>query len=371
MRRSAGLSLAEFRDGAYVHDAATDTIHRIGPIAGALLADRDVIDVRDVIDAVATVSRRDHAEVTAEVTAGIDTLRSLGLLDRLEPVWVPGPISGSELDRHGDPVGVAHVVHDRRLVFRSPDLALLAEIDRYLGDATTVPDTGDGEPVVFDVVPEPGVGLVLHAAEEWGFPDIDALLIQLPGVVNDFAVRSHTIAILHAGGVVTPAGQLLLISGDAESGKSTLVAALVQQGCDYLTDELIGIDPRTGKVLPFPKPLELDETSCDVLGVIPDHLPNVLASELRRDVAMVTTPVGPVDAVILPTYRAGAERETTRLNVEAAAKALLNQTMNMRRVREPGLRAVCDFAAATPVTRIVHGDSVALADAIISGEVPI
>jgi len=371
VRRSAGLSLAEFRDGAYVHDAATDTIHRIGPIAAVLLADRSDIDFSEVIDAVSTVSRRDHAEVTAEVTAGIDTLRSLGLLDRLEPVWVPGPISGSELDRHGDPVGVAHVVHDRRLVFRSPDLALLAEIDRYLGDATTVPDTGDGEPVVFDVVPEPGVGLVLHAAEEWGFPDIDALLIQLPGVVNDFAVRSHTIAILHAGGVVTPAGQLLLISGDAESGKSTLVAALVQQGCDYLTDELIGIDPRTGKVLPFPKPLELDETSCDVLGVIPDHLPNVLASELRRDVAMVTTPVGPVDAVILPTYRAGAERETTRLDVEAAAKALLNQTMNMRRVREPGLRAVCDFAAAPPVTRIVHGDSVALADAIISGEVPI
>ncbi len=149
------------------------------------------------------------------------------------------------------------------------------------------------------------------------------------------------------------------------------VGALVQQGCDYLTDELIGIDLHTGRVLPFPKPLELDETSCGVLGISPDHLPNVLASELRRDVTLVTTPVGPVDAVILPTYRAGAERETTRLNVEAAAKALLNQTMNMRRVREPGLRAVCDFAAATPVTRVVHGDSVALAAAILAGEEPI
>lgn len=111
---------------------------------------------------------------------------------------------------------------------------------------------------------------------------------------------------LHAGGVLLPSGRLVLISGEAESGKSTLIAALIQQGCGYLGDE-----------------------------------------------------------VILPAFRAGAARETARLDVEEAARALLDQTVNMRRIREPGLRAVCDLATHTPVTRITHSDSVDLAAWIV------
>ncbi len=141
----------------------------------------------------------------------------------------------------------------------------------------------------------------------------------------------------------------------------TLIGALTQRGCGYLGDELIALDPRTGHALAYPKPLELDETSGDVLGARAQHPPNVRASDLRRDAELIHGAVGPVDEVILPTFRAGAARETTRLDAEEAARALLDQTVNMRRIREPGLRAVCDLATHCPVTRITHSDSVALA----------
>lgn len=360
-RRSLGLAVARFLDGAYVYDVATATFHRVGPAAAVLLGSDDEITVDDAVDAVAAATGADRNQVAADLGAGIESLRSLGLLDRRDPYWAPTPVGGSSLDPSADPAGRGFVVHDRFLVFRSPDPTLRDRVEERLGFAAAAPGAAGGEAVAFDVVPGPDGRVVLHAAEEWDFPSREALFVQLPGVLNDFAVRSHTVAVLHAGGVITPAGRLLVVSGDAESGKSTLVGALVQQGCKYLGDELIGIDPHTLAALPYAKPLELDETSCDVLGVEAEHPPNVLPSELRRDVDLVHDAVGPVDEVILPTFQAGAQRETTRLDVEAAAKALLAQTMNMRRVREPGLRAICDLAAATPVTSIVHGDSVALA----------
>lgn len=307
--------------------------------------------------------RRDEAE--ASVTAGIDSLRSLGLLDRPDPYWAPTPVGGSTLDHSSDPVGGSFLTHDRRLVFRSTDPGLLDEIETRLGFATPTPVATDGDAVVFDVVPGPGGRVMLHAAEEWDFPDVEQFFVQLPGVINDFAARSHTTVVLHAGGVLLPSGHLVLISGEAESGKSTLIGALTQQGCGYLGDEMIALDPHTGHALAYPKPLELDETSCDVLGVRAEHPPNARASDLRRDAELVHGAVGPVDEVILPTFRAGAARETTRLDVEEAARALLDQTVNMRRICEPGLRAVCDLATHTPVTKIVHSDSVDLAAWII------
>lgn len=61
--------------------------------------------------------------------------------------------------------------------------------------------------------------------------------------------------LIHAGALVSPAGEAVLILGEAGSGKTTLVAALVQEGFGYLSDEGAAIHLGTGLAHPWPRPL--------------------------------------------------------------------------------------------------------------------
>ncbi len=253
---------------------------------------------------------------------------------------------------------------DRSIVFRSSDQALLDDIDSLLRDSTTALPPTDN----FDISPGPTGRVCLQAAEEWDFPNRDNLFAQLPGVLNDFAARSHTLAVLHAGAVRTPTGRLVVISGDSASGKSTLVGALVQQGCAYLGDEMIGVRSNPNETLPYPKPLELDEESCRVLGVQAESPPHLRTHELRSDATSLTEPAGAVSEIAFPSFQPGHPTEVTRLDPDAALEALLGQTINLARAGEHGLRAVCELAETVPVSRIVHGDSTALAERLLAND---
>jgi len=60
---------------------------------------------------------------------------------------------------------------------------------------------------------------------------------------------------VHAG-VVGYRGQAILLPGRSYAGKSTLVAALLKAGADYLSDEYAVLDP-TGQVHPYPRRLSM------------------------------------------------------------------------------------------------------------------
>ena len=71
--------------------------------------------------------------------------------------------------------------------------------------------------------------------------------------------------LFHAGGVQLGDSGVLL-PAPSGSGKSTLVAALVRAGLGYLSDELVAITTRTGRLLPYPKPLTVKVGSFEALG---------------------------------------------------------------------------------------------------------
>jgi hypothetical protein len=79
--------------------------------------------------------------------------------------------------------------------------------------------------------------------------------------VIDAAVRSRVAVLapehvfIHAG-VVAHRGRALLLPGRSLAGKTTLVAALVAQGAEYLSDEFAVLDG-DGMVHPYLKPLSL------------------------------------------------------------------------------------------------------------------
>ena len=49
----------------------------------------------------------------------------------------------------------------------------------------------------------------------------------------------------------------VVMPGAMGAGKSTLVAGLMTRGFAYLTDEVVALDPSSGAVVPYPKPLSL------------------------------------------------------------------------------------------------------------------
>ena len=81
--------------------------------------------------------------------------------------------------------------------------------------------------------------------------------------------RTGGSVLLHAGAVEFD-GRVVVVTGESGQGKSTLTAALVRAGGAYLTDELVIIDPEDLRVRPYPKPLDLDPTSLDLLELPPD-----------------------------------------------------------------------------------------------------
>ncbi len=69
--------------------------------------------------------------------------------------------------------------------------------------------------------------------------------------------KTRDYLLLHAGGVVRDDGAALIV-GEADVGKSSLVAALLGLGFDYLSDELGVIGPEDRLAHPFPKRISLD-----------------------------------------------------------------------------------------------------------------
>jgi len=67
------------------------------------------------------------------------------------------------------------------------------------------------------------------------------------------STHSGTFAFLHAGGVEVD-GRVIVLPGRSHAGKSTLVAAFLERGAKYLSDDMIPID-RKLLAHPFPRPI--------------------------------------------------------------------------------------------------------------------
>jgi hypothetical protein len=83
--------------------------------------------------------------------------------------------------------------------------------------------------------------------------------------VNRRAVAAADDDLLLRAGCVMRDSDVVLVSGARGSGKSTLVAALVARGFDYLADEVVAVDLSTALIRPFTRPLWLDDHAFDLL----------------------------------------------------------------------------------------------------------
>lgn len=369
---SAGLLQATLLDEVVVFDTITETVHRLTPLGGLILSQTGPIDL-DVMAADLAAESDVRVDVARQALArGLSDLVDAGLVGRptpapgiepLEPV-LDGP-------RPGWDVGRTHAMGDRRFAFTGPDSDLLQEVDRHLGDG----DVQESPDTLFGLEPLPDGKVDLTTDTSWRFNDTDRLLWQLPAVLNHFAARSDTTVVLHSGAVRTPAGAVIVVTGQVDAGKSTLVAALVRSGCDYLGDESIGICFDSLSVLSYPKPLTLDPTSQSLVGLSPVGEPftpaeHRRAGEIRGSATCVVREIGPIDLVVETAFRPDEPPSIVRMAPHEAIGVLLANTLNLARSANAGLRTLCHVAERVPVLRVTHGDSVALASHLVEGQLP-
>ncbi len=90
----------------------------------------------------------------------------------------------------------------------------------------------------------------------------DALFAEL----NLHAIEGFGEFAVHAG-VVAMGDRVVAFPAESEGGKSTITAACLAAGFDYVSDEALCVTFADGRVLPYPKPIMLSEHSQSLLGL--------------------------------------------------------------------------------------------------------
>ena len=174
--------------------------------------------------------------------------------------------------------------------------------------------------------------------------------------------------LIHAGSVVSPGGQGVLLPAGSGFGKTTLVAGLVQAGFGFLSDEIGVIDHDQGLLRPYPRAMNFKEKLPSVFSNL-DASANagarsdgyVRAEEIRPD---VMAPPCPVRFVIAPRYMSGISTQITPLSPAAIVKELWANAVNLHLSGARAVPILVNIARQARGYSLVSGDLQEAVDAI-------
>jgi hypothetical protein len=166
-----------------------------------------------------------------------------------------------------------------------------------------------------------------------------------------------------------------VLTGQSGAGKSTLTAALVAAGAGYVTDEAVAVDLATSVLRGLAKPVGLKAGSWPVLpDLAPD--PASLAPHPWRSRPWLVetdrirpgagTPGGPLAAVVLPRFTAGAVTSLEPVTAGHAVWALARNAFNPVAHGAAGLAALAAAVRGAACHRLVFGDLDEAVDAVLS-----
>ena len=172
---------------------------------------------------------------------------------------------------------------------------------------------------------------------------VAALEIDFERYVAEHARRR---LFLHAG-VVGWHGRAIVVPGRSMSGKSTLVAALVDAGATYYSDEYAVLDAR-GRVHAYPRSLRLRNGSGQV------QTPDAPPADAR-----VPQPL-PVGLVVVTSYRPRARWQPRALSAGQAGIALLAHTVAARLRPAQALPVLARAVGGARALKSVRGEAAEL-----------
>ena len=158
---------------------------------------------------------------------------------------------------------------------------------------------------------------------------------------------------LHAGAAAYRSSSVMIL-GSWGRGKSTLVTSLYANGWTYLSDDVVPLDPNSGRAFPFPlTPMVREDPG--------QELPLERLSELRKTVVLLLPervcrdPV-PISTIVFPVYRHGCHTELLPCSPATAALEVLQNCLNFPNHREAAVRYACDLVREVPAFRLSYSD---------------
>lgn len=360
-RRSVGLLTASLEGQEVVFDPMTLKIHLLNWTAALVLEYCDGITRTDqVVSVVVEELGASAAVVRREIEACLRAFDQEGLLERayrLPPAHTPldPAVAGNQRS-------LPFAVPGGALVFRSADTSLIRLVDDALGCMVV-----DRQPTIW-------CGLSWNSgriqASGTGVSDTFAsaqdFLNNLPTILSHIVMETSTMLVLHAGAVASEVGTLLL-PGPSGTGKSTLTAALLKSGAQYLSDDAVGIQPETLNVCSFPKPIGLSVSSRRALGLETDEADQITPRTFRPDGRHSQRgSCGGELSIVLPTFTEGA---STVLGEPVppldALRLLAPHATNLAVAGQRAFDTLVALAKGVPTRRLVHGDALAAARLLV------
>jgi hypothetical protein len=165
------------------------------------------------------------------------------------------------------------------------------------------------------------------------------------------AEMSPQAVFIHAG-VVGWKGRAIVLPGRSFSGKSTLVAALLQRGATYYSDEFAVF--RNGFVHPFPCPLHIRSRKGQTGRRIP-------APRMQAGIGTAPLPVG---LVLFLSFRGQSGWSVRRLSPGHGILGLLRNAVAARSRPAETLRALSSAVLQAPAWRGRRGEAAVAADRV-------
>lgn len=164
---------------------------------------------------------------------------------------------------------------------------------------------------------------------------------------------------IHAAALGSAAGGVLL-PGTSGSGKSTLTSLLVSRGCNYLTDELVLLQGREGRMQGLTRPLSIKAGSLPVVAAFCRYSQGeVIAGTngcmLPHRLLNTWSPVTPAVALILlPKYEPGTATRMQTLSPAQACAKLIECSVNARNIPGHGISDLAELTRKTPACRLTY-----------------
>ncbi|MCA1844395.1 MAG: PqqD family protein, partial [Actinobacteria bacterium] len=185
----------------------------------------------------------------------------------LEPIIVPpsAPLDPGE-DSAYTTARFRALDHD--FAVRTDDARLAAHFDRSLRSFAASGSPARWYSVVAGREEGERYRIYLDGEGLYAASDADAALRYVLWHVNyQVIVGAPSHLLIHAS-AATLGGQAIVMPGEPNAGKTTLVSGLVLDGLKLLTDELAALNLATGLIDPYPRPLNIGQGSWEVLAAL-------------------------------------------------------------------------------------------------------
>lgn len=189
--------------------------------------------------------------------------------------------------------------------------------------------------------------------------DLGSAIVRLVAALNRSAIEECEQFAVHAG-VVALGDKAVAFPVDSGGGKSTLTAACLLAGLDYVSDEALCVDIASGQVLPYPKPIALNAKSLDLLGLKSDEMtvplsgPEALVAPEDVPATISSDPLS-LRHLVLASY-GHEDMGLDEIAGSEAMAALLRLSFNHYKFGETAFRLAAELASEVTAWRLTYGD---------------